>query len=418
MNRKIICTYIILFCILSSLTLQISASAEGSWSASLHIEQLSGVEADGTVNIRISVSDITVESGIICAIYHVYYDTSVLELISWENGKPDGWDFSGSSAFGAEDWTTLLTSDNGESYLMYTLMNTTMENGVTDDGVLYTDLKFKVLKEDASSKIRITDISFLKNDLNDLENDCELPDQEYYLQLGKDAPVVSSDTESGTASGTPSNRDEDTDAESASQSLVSSTTSEEGDFSKTESDYSGKHITMILTVEDIKDEAGVSSLQFTLNYNPLLLQFVEYECITPESWDLSSAFTEDNSEMQPHKGELMFCLMNHEAGKGVKTNGTLGFRIVFETKNIEFDPSLITMSNISLINDVIEDMESDSYRLYVRYEDENGILGDDTVHSTEDDGKWISILIVVIATTAILGVACCVFVIIRKKKLS
>lgn len=416
MSRKIMCTCIIILCILSGLILQFPAIAEGDWSASLQIEQLSGVEEDGTVNVRISVSDITVESGIICAIYHVYYDTSVFELISWENGKPDSWDFSGSSAFGAEDWTTLLTSDNGESYLMYTLMNTTMKNGVTDDGILYTDLKFKVLKEEPSSKIRITDISFLKNDLNDLENDCELPDREYDLKLSKDTSVVSSDTESSTASQAQSNHEVSSSAESDTESLASSTPAENGNPPASES--SGKRVTMIVTVEDIKDEAGVSSLQFTLNYNPLLLQFVEYGCITPESWDLSSAFTEDNSEMQPQKGELMFCIMNHEPGNGVKINGTLGFRIVFETKNTEFDPSLITMNDISLINDMIEDMGSDSYRLSVRYEDENGMIGDDAFRPAENDGKITAILIVAVASAAILGVACCAFVIIRKKKLS
>lgn len=419
-KRKII-AYIVLFCVLTISVSHVPLSAKTDWSVSLDIEQTSERNEDGILSVRISISDITNENGIICAIYHLYFDTSCLELVSWENSYPEEWDFSGTSAFGAEDWTSLLMSVDGRQYLMYSLMDTSVEHGVTDDHVLYTDLKFKVKDENIdTSVIEVTNISFLGKDLM---NGIELSPIDFELNLKASEGSTSTEvTESASESS--SNSIDESGEESSSVSnpagestaTVSEDSSVESNFD--ESDGEGKHITMVVTVEDIKDEAGVSSLQFKLNYNPLIMQFIKYECILPDNWNLNTAYTEDNSVVNAKNGELFFCIMNHEAGCGVKENGVLGFRLEFEVKNMEFDPSLITMSEISLINDLIQDMDSESYRLNIQYVDEDGSLSEDTFSPAENDGKTVKILVVVITCAVILGVAFCAFIIIRKKKLS
>ncbi len=458
--------------------------AETEWSADLTLKQTATIADDNTFSVRVSVSDITSKSGIVCAIYHVCYDPSAVELVSWKNAYPAGWDFSGESSFGAEDWTSILEDDNGNSYLMYTIMNTSLEKGVVSDNVLYTDLHFKVRPNATkTTEIRVTNISFMDKDL---EDDCLLSDRKLKISLIKDEPSEaessedssqttsseieeSSEPEESSVSQEPSHPTESSEPEESSrptestESAASSapaesseieessideseteseeesneTSAEEStmvstpesadnsvDASKTESQTSeqsettesiGKRVVMTVLLKDIKDEYGISALQFKLNYKPSMLKFVDYEIVLPENWDLNTEYTEDLCSVGTN-GELMFCVMNYQVGCGVKADGVLGFRIEFEVSNVEFDPSLITMSDILLINDNLEEVTEESYQLSITYEDENGTISDESFISQQDEGKALKIVITVVACVVLLAIAISAVVIIRKKK--
>jgi len=431
----------LVFCLLmlsSYLTL-----ADADWSARLVLKQTSEVDSDNMLTIRASVSDISSKDGIICAIYHVTYDPAVLELVSWENAYPSAWDFSGNTSFGAEDWTSVLEDDNGNSYLMYTVMNTSLEQGVKEDGVLYTDLVFKKISSKATStEITVSNISFMDKDL---ENNIEIADVSLNVDLHveESSSVVESSEESSQA--TSSEQEESSEPEESSaveesskqESSVSEEESSEEESEETsdpvsveestvepqmsdatvESETARKRVTMTVLLKDIKDEYGVSALEFKLKYKPSLLKFVDYEIILPDNWDLNTEYTEDLCSVGTN-GDLMFCVMNYQVGCGVKEDNVLGFRIEFEVDHVSFDPSLITMEEILLINDNLEDVSEENYQLSISFADENGSIADDTFSSSQNEGKTIKIVIAVISCAVVLALAVVSVVLVRKKKQS
>ncbi len=443
----------LLLCILLSASYY--AVAEAEWNANITVKQTSLVSADGTFGVRVSVTDITTKNGIVCAIYHLHFDPTVVQLISWENSNPEKWDFSGNTSFGAEDWTDLLEDDNGNPYLMYTVMNTSLEYGVTADNVLYTDLVFKVLSDSAkTTEIVVTDISFMDKNLAD---DCVLSDRKLEVSLVSDesseeessedssqaasSEEASSEYEESSAvseesfvsqeSSQENSADESEEESSQEESVPDETTvedsaessvapdgsgviSEETDSSEqTEDD--GERIVMTVLLKDIKDEFGISALQFKLNYKPTLLEFVDYEIILPDNWDLGTEYTEDVCSVGKN-GDLLFGVMNFEVGCGVKADDILGFKIVFKTKNVSFDPSLITMDKIEVINDDLKEVAPENYRLAISYEGKNGTIADDSFESEQDNGKGLKIVIVVVVCIVLLGIAVSAFLMVRKKK--
>jgi len=415
--------------------------ADTDWSARLLLKQTSEVDSDSLFTVRASVTDITSKDGIICAIYHVTYDPAVLELVSWENAYPTTWDFSGNTSFGAEDWTSVLEDDNGNSYLMYTVMNTSLEQGVKESNVLYTDLVFKKISSKAtSSEITVSNISFMDKDL---ENNIEIDDVSLSVDLRVEE--ASSVVESSEESSQVTSSEQEESSEPDESSVVDVSSKEENSVSKEEtsdeeseesseavsaeesavvsqasdateeSETERKRVTMTVLLKDIKDEYGVSALEFKLKYKPSLLKFVDYEIILPDNWDLNTEFTEDLCSVGTN-GDLMFCVMNYQVGCGVKDDNVLGFRIEFEVDHVSFDPSLITMEEILLINDNLEDVAEENYRLSISFADENGSISDDTFSSAQNEGKTIKIVIVVISCAVVLALAVVSVMLVRKKK--
>ena len=417
-----VCVLVLLLC--SCIGAVLPVNAEENWSAALKIEKTDENTAEKTITVRVSVEQITCQSGIFLAQYNIWYDNSVLELISWENSRPNGWNFSGSNP-DAEDWTETRKTEDGknDTYLFYTLLNVDTSNGVKRNGVLYTDLHFKVLSDTAeSAEILVTDLMFADVAL-DL---CRLPNQkcDIGLQGNSDSSVVPVESEVP---------DESSEAPSESEpeeSVVSDTTTVEGDSadpssasseatppsSDSDTENTSKKVRMWITVEDITDPAGVSSLEFTLKYNTEFLQYVSYECLLPDDWDLRSEYTEDLT--QTSNGSIKFWIINHDAGHGAKENGKLGVLVEFRFVGTDFDPSLLTLENILLINDEIKEMSADRYRLATRYEFDGEVMADDAFSSDENEGSVLKILIAVIAAIAVLAAAIVTFFVIRKKKLA
>ncbi|MBQ3004178.1 MAG: hypothetical protein IJD82_10620, partial [Clostridia bacterium] len=222
---KFLIVSVLLACVL--LSVSYFAVAEASWSAKLDLDVTSPISHDNTFSVRVSVSDITSKDGIVCAIYHVRFDPTALELVSWTNSHPSEWDFSGKTSFGAEDWTDLLQDDNGNSYLMYTVMNTSLENGVKNDGVLYTDLVFKVRSSASkTTEITVTDISFMDKTLEDdcLLSDCKL---EVSLVSEESSTVESSEDSSSAVSSEESSKHQEESSKPAESSEAESSAPQE-----------------------------------------------------------------------------------------------------------------------------------------------------------------------------------------------
>lgn len=430
-----VCVLVLLLC--SCIGSFLPVHAETDWTAAIRIEGIEENTAEGTITVRVSVEKITSELGISLADYNIHYDNSVLELISWENSKPKGWDFSGSDP-DAEDWSAIRKTGgtNPETYLSYELFNIAMSDGVKTDGELCTDLRFKVLSDTATSAvITVTDIRL--SDMT-LTNHCRLPDQrcEIGLQGNADSPVEETSAESVSSpeesSAVPAESQAEVSEESepsASEenSDVSATQSEEQSVSDTapsaaEESSTGetrsKQVRMWVTVEDITDPAGVSSLSFRVEYNPSYLRYVGYECLLPEDWNLQTEYTEDLSQLYPEDGALAFWIVNHDVGHGVKQNGVLGFQVEFTFNGDNFDPSLFSIVDVQLINDEVSEMTVEDYRLAIRYECDGEPIGGDDLSSNADEGKTLKILIAVISVVVILGAAVGTFLILRKKKLA
>lgn len=396
MFKKAVCT-LMAVCVLA-VCLTCVAVAESDWTAKFKAEQVGEESADGIVNVRVSVSDITSETGIICAIYNLLYDNDCLELISWKNHTPSSWDFSEGSSLAAEDWSAII-EENGEKFFFYTILNVAAENGVKEDDVLYTDLQFKVLDDSATeTEIQLTEIAFI--DVNDLVNGTgvDLNDTALTLELNT----------AGTGESSSDVSDETSADTSAEESATASTTSGENTSTVVEDG----HVVVDITLCDITDPAGVSSLLFHVKYNGRLLKYISYECIQPENWIDDELYTENMTAAEQTNGDLLFWILNVDPACGVKEDGKLGFRVTFEVSDeIQFDPSLLTIEQVEICNSELQEMSADEYSFSIVQ------VGGENLGDSSDDGQVVKIVIVIVAIVLVIGGAVLVFL-LRKKKVN
>lgn len=382
MFKRIVCL-LVTVCILA-LGLSCVAVAETNWTAKFKAEQTSS--AAGIVTVKVSVSDITSETGIICAIYNLHYDNDCLELVSWENGLPSAWDFSGESTLGAEDWSGIL-EDDGKKYFLYTLMNVEADSGVTEDGILYTELQFKVLDPAATeTEVKFTEISFV--DAGDLEKGTS-------FDIGEKAITLELNTAGGEISG-----DESSENVSAEESVPDTSVPEESVVSEPEEVPAapGK-VVVDITLKDITDPAGVSSLLFHVKYDKALLKYVEYSWIKPENWIDDISYTENMTPSAQTEGDLMFWVLNIDPACGVKEDGALGFRVTFELLGEEFRPEMLTIEQVEICNSELQEMQEGTYAFSIT----NVSNGDNTIN--EKDDATLKIVIAVVAAVIVLGAA-------------
>jgi hypothetical protein len=360
------------------------AVAETNWTAKFKAEQTSA--ADGMITVKASISGITSETGVICAIYNLHYDNDCLELVSWKNGLPSGWDFSGESTLGAEDWSVVM-EDDGKNYFLYTLMNVEADGGVKDDGVLYTELQFKVLDENATeAELKFTGISLI--DANDLENGTSLDIDEKILTV----ELNSADNEvSGDASSENASSEESVpEASVPEESVVSKPDEVPADPGK---------VVVDITLKNITDPAGVSSLLFHVKYDKTLLKYVEYSWIKPENWVDDINYTENMTPSAQTEGDLLFWVLNIDPACGVKEDGALGFRVTFELLGEEFKPEMLTIEQVEIYNSELQEMQEGTYAFSIA----NVSNGDNTIN--EEDDATLKIVIAVVAAVIVLGAA-------------
>lgn len=373
-------------------------SAETSWSAVLKVEQTSSENSEGFITVRVSIDDITSKTGIICAMYNLNYDSECLELVSWTNGVPANWDFSESSTLYAEDWSQIIT-DDGKTYFSYTLMNVAAQDGVKENGVLYTDLKFKVLDDGASaSDLIVTEISFV--DVDDLVGgtSLDLADKTLALELDGEGGNTSTDVSDETSS-------------EVSEDEVSGTTSQPAVDVSNEETTEGV-FTVDILLNNITDPAGVSSLLFHVKYDDKLLEYVSYQCIKPDNWRDDTLDTEDMTPADQINGDLLFWILNVDPACTVKDNGALGFRLTFELKTeTPFDPAWLTIEEAEVINGDLQEMAEGTYSISVVQIESN--TSEDPV---VDDGAVLKIVIAVVAAMLVIGGGVAIWYFVRKKK--
>lgn len=416
MTKRILAVCILLAVLCCGVAAFLPANAETGWTAALNIERTAEDAEAGTVTVRVSVEQITCQSGIFLAVYDVYYDTSLLELISWENAKPTGWNFDDETA---EDWTHV--EEEPEPYLSYTIMNAGTTNGVKRNGELYTDLTFKVLSDTAeSASVTVRNIQFADVSNESILNPCRLPDQTCEIGLHGNASTSVVPIE-------PSEPSASEDTSTASEPTVSDETSQnnstvQGDVSQdraptqgdASADKEGNHrITMYITVEEIRNDTGVSGISLQLKYNESFLQYLSRTCITPDDW----SDVEDLST-QPDNGKMTLSVVCHDVGNGAKEDGSLGFLVEFAYSGTDFDQSIFQIEQIHLTDEFGKELESDSCRVTVSYEmDDVPMAAEDLQLPNPSEGSVWKILLAVAASVVVLGAAVAGFLIFRKKKM-
>jgi hypothetical protein len=277
--------------------------------------------------------------------------------------------------------------DDGKNYFLYTLMNVEADGGVKDDGVLYTELQFKVLDENATeAELKFTGISLI--DANDLENGTSLDIDEKILTV----ELNSADNEvSGDAS---------SENVSSEESVPEASVPEESVVSKPDEVPAdpGK-VVVDITLKNITDPAGVSSLLFHVKYDKTLLKYVEYSWIKPENWVDDINYTENMTPSAQTEGDLLFWVLNIDPACGVKEDGALGFRVTFELLGEEFKPEMLTIEQVEICNSELQEMQEGTYAFSITTVSN----GDATI--IEEDDATLKIVIAVVAAVIVLGVA-------------
>ena len=348
MLRKILSCFIIL-CIVLSLA-GVFALANAEWSARVDVEQTTPVAVDSMISVRISIEDITSESGIICAIYSLAFDSTCLEYISHVNGLPREWELGDENSLAAEDWSQLITVDGVEPYFYYTLLNDSGENGVTEDGVLYTELTFRVIDPSVTqTKITISEISLTDEEGLYQNYSLELADISYTLNLLEETTDDESMDESsfdGSGSNSPEESQEVSEPDLFEQTEIVSTE---------------------ILLYDIKDPNGISAVEFDFSFDPSVLEFVKYEFIRPSIWVDDVVYTEDFTNIQgASNGQIHFCVLNCDENCGVKEDGILGFRLYFKaTKGTTLDESYFKIDNEIILNTLVEEIDSANYKFAI-----------------------------------------------------
>ncbi len=399
----------------------VPANAETGWTAAMKIERTAEDTNAGTVTVRVSVEQITCQSGIFCAEYKIYYDPSILKLISWENSKPAGWNFDDETA---EDWTEV--KEDPEPYLSYIIMNTGTAGGVKRNGELYTDMTFQVLSDTAkSASVTVRNIQFADVSNESLLNPCKLPDQTCEIGLHGNAstsavPVESSEPAVSESSATVSESTESSkpsgglSSQGGTSSGVQSVPGETSVYLPVASEESAHRITVSVSIADVRDDDGVSGFSLRLKYNRSFLQYVSHTCITPENW----ANSEDLST-EPERGQMTLSVINRDAGNGAKEDGALGFLVEFTYNGTDFDQSIFQIEQIHLTDDEANELDSDSCRVIVSYEmDGVPVTAKDLQLPNQSEGSTWKIVLAVAASIVVLGAAVTGFLIFRKKRLA
>ena len=354
------------------------AQAETEWNARLSVEQTSLNEDDSLVSLRISIDDITSESGVVCAIYSLQFDSNCLEYIAHENGTPENWLFGDENSLVAQDWSGLISEEGKTPYFYYTIFNEAATNGVTEDGVLYTDLTFRIIDSSkAKTEIVVSEISLTDEEGLYQNYSLELPNVSHTLNLKSEKPgeesgesFESQDTISGTSSDVTSSEQSQT-----TESFVASTPEETELVSTT------------VMLYDIKDPSGVSILEFDFIFDPNLLEFVRYEFIRPSVWVDDVKYTEDLTvTSDATDGKIHFCVLNSDENCGVKESGVLGFRVYFNAPiGLTLDSSFFTFENESVVNALLLDVPPADYKLLVgEQEFQNQLYFTDLLFKVED----------------------------------
>lgn len=352
------CVFLLAVLLVLCAFLPLCAIADADFTAELHVSQTSMPTEEGEVKLRISVQNITSTTGINCAVYKLYYDPEAVELISWENHYPADWNISDDENNAlAEDWACIVQNTN-ETYFLYTVLNLSLDDGVKEDDVLYTDFTFRVRKEGDQS-IQLKEISFAK------------PSLEYYNAPDQTVPLIQT---------------------------VAPT-----DRSNTEENV--RFVNVLVTIEQARAEQGITNFEFAMQYDQSVLRLIKAEPIAPASWN-----KDDVSMTTVYHPDTAIFSIDASEGIQISENQTLGIRLEFEIRNADFSERMVKIFDTKLVDKQGTELKASDYRIQVRY-DGNGFW-----ESNENEGKSLKILIAVLVAVVLAGAAVGTWVFMRKKK--
>jgi len=159
-SKKVFVFLMVSIVLLSATVLPASAlSAEFSATA-----DYSTLKVGDVFKVRVTVNNIQTEEGLILAQFKLYFDSTCLRLVEWNTNKPEAW------GDGFEEIAAPKPSEDNpdELYLYVAFMYSEKETGkgITEDGILYTDITFEVLSEAADGTVLRIDDTDVMDDGN------------------------------------------------------------------------------------------------------------------------------------------------------------------------------------------------------------------------------------------------------------
>lgn len=327
--------------------------------AAVKVEQISDVSSDGLVTVRVSFADIHMQGGILIAEYVLHYDVQKLELVSWKNAYPQTWDIDGGVA---EDWSSKVEPDNGDPYFKYTVLNVDFQGGVKDDGVLYSDLTFRVHDANATLSVEEIEVS---------------------------GPLSGANLESFN----PANVTFAIRASSASDPSQSSTPSQSSGTSE------AKRVTMQVSFGDLKNSTNLASVQMKLQYDASAVKYVSCTKGDSDAWKLT-ALTNDN--------ELTLVLTNVSDEEAKLPDVWVTFEMLHADDY--FSENMVKEAELVALNRNGDQLVEEDLTYSFDYS------GNALLENRENEGRTMKIIIAVTVTVAVLVAAVVLCVTMRGKK--
>ncbi len=143
--------------VLLSITILPASALDAEFSATADYTTL---KTGDTFHVRVAVNNIQNSDGIILVQFNLHFDSQCLELIEWNSNKPESW------GDGYEDLTVPKVDESNPDdiylYVAYMYSEKETGKGVKENGILYTDITFKVLSDKANGTVlRLDDTEIL-----------------------------------------------------------------------------------------------------------------------------------------------------------------------------------------------------------------------------------------------------------------
>jgi hypothetical protein len=122
------------------------------------------LKAGDTFNVRVAVNNMQDSEGIVLVQFNLHFDSRYLKLNEWKSNKPQSW------GEGFEEIAAIKTDEKNpdDIYLYCSYMYSEKESGkgINENDILYTDITFEVLSEEANGTVLRLDNTDIMDDSN------------------------------------------------------------------------------------------------------------------------------------------------------------------------------------------------------------------------------------------------------------
>lgn len=159
-SRKIF-VFLLVSIVLFSVCVLPASALDAEFSAAADYTSL---KTGDTFNVRVAVNNIQTDEGIILVQFKLHFDSTCLKLIEWKTNKPEKW------GDGFEEIAAPKTDEKNPDdiylYVSYMYSEKEIGKGITEDGILYTDITFEVLSDEANGTVLRIDDTDIMDDSN------------------------------------------------------------------------------------------------------------------------------------------------------------------------------------------------------------------------------------------------------------